>query len=289
MNDISFRVYFVEASGEKYRTIQAGVESTQMVDIIIFHFDASQNVVPYLTAFCRNLVYVIFAQLFQVQFRLFGADERRSYTYIYLFAFTGFKADQCAGMLIVGFQFIGIDVTIGNSCRISKRLVKLQYEVILEVCRNTAAVLGRITDNLVFRRDDFHKRTVVESIYNYIRVIVLRESEAECCRSFCRSNLGYYIMVGKVYFVIVRSSRFCFMREPAGTLILIENGFTGNRHDGELTVIIDPGAGLVGLFKTSDFIGIIGICPAIPHFSGLGNPKVHSPGKGDSGISVSGR
>ena len=35
MNDISFRVYFVEASGEKYRTIQAGVESTQMVDIVI--------------------------------------------------------------------------------------------------------------------------------------------------------------------------------------------------------------------------------------------------------------
>ena len=58
MNDITFRIYFVEASGEKYRTIQAGVESTQMVDIVIFHFDASQNIIPHFTSLGCNLVYI---------------------------------------------------------------------------------------------------------------------------------------------------------------------------------------------------------------------------------------
>lgn len=42
-----------------------------MIDIIVFHFNTSQNLVPYLAAFRSNLFNVVRTQLFQVQFRLF--------------------------------------------------------------------------------------------------------------------------------------------------------------------------------------------------------------------------
>ena len=41
VHHVSFGIYLIETSGEQYRTIQAGVECTQMVDIIIFHFNTS--------------------------------------------------------------------------------------------------------------------------------------------------------------------------------------------------------------------------------------------------------
>ena len=288
MNDITFRIYFVEASGEKYRTIQAGVESTQMVDIVIFHFDASQNIIPHFTSFGCNLVYIIAAQFFQIQFRLFGADERRSYTYIHLFAFVGFETNHCTGMLVFCFQLICIDIAIGNGCRISKRLVELQNKIVLKVFRNSAAILRCVADYLIFRRDDFYKRTVIKSIYNDIRIII-GKCKTESGSSLCRSYLSDNIMIGKVYFIVIRSSRLSLVREPAGTLILIKDHLAGYRHDSKLTIVINPGTGLVCLFKSSDFISIVRIGPSISHLTGLRNPEVHPPGKGDSGISVSRR
>ena len=52
----------------------------------------------------RCLFNVVRTQLFQVQFRLFRADKRRSYTHIYLFALAGFETDQCTGMIVCRFQ-----------------------------------------------------------------------------------------------------------------------------------------------------------------------------------------
>ena len=278
VHNVSFGIYFIEASGEQYRTIQAGVECTQMVDIIVFHFDTSQNVVPYLAAFRCNLFNVVRTQLFQVQFSLFGADERRSYTHIYLFALAGFETDQCTGMIVCRFQFVGVNHTTGYGSRISKRFVEYQYKVVFKVGRNTTAVFSSIADNLVLRRDHFHKRAFIEGVYHYIRVVVFGESETESGGSLCRSNLRHYIMVGKIYLIVIRGSRFSFVREPTGTLVLIEYCFTGDRHDSKLTVIIDPGTWLMGLFESPDLVSVIRIGPSIAHFTSLRNPKVHSPG-----------
>ena len=289
MHHVSFGIYLIETSGEQYRTIQAGVECTQMVDIIVFHFDTSQNVVPYLAAFRCNLFNVVRTQLFQVQFSLFGADERRSYTHIYLFALAGFETDQCTGMIVCRFQFVGVNHTTGYGSRISKRFVEYQYKVVFKVGRNTTAVFSGITDNLVLRRDYFHKRTFIKSVYHYIRVVVFGESETESSGSLCRSNLRHYIMVGKIYLIVIRGSRFSFVREPTGTLVLIEYCFTGDRHDSKLTVIINPGTWLMGLFESSDLVSVIRIGPSIAHFTSLRNPKVHSPGQRNGRVSISGR
>ena len=289
VHHVSFGIYLIETSGEQYRTIQAGVECTQMVDIIVFHFDTSQYIVPYLAAFRCNLFNIVRTQLFQVQFRLFRADKRGSYTHIYLFALAGFETDQCTGMIVCRFQFVGVNHTTGYGSRISKRFVEYQYKVVFKVGRNTTAVFSGITDNLVLRRDYFHKRTFIKGVYHYIRVVVFGESETESSRSLCRSNFGHYIMIGKIYFIIIRSSRFSFMREPTGTLILIKYCLTGYRHDGKLTVIIDPRTWLMGLFESSDLVSVIRIGPSITHFTSLRNPKVHSPGQRNGRVSISGR
>ena len=260
-----------------------------MIDIIVFHFNTSQNIVPYLAAFRCNLFNVVRTQLFQVQFRLFRADKRGSHTHIYLFALAGFETDQCTGMIVCRFQFVGVNHTTGYGSRISKRFVEYQYKVVIKVGRNTTAVFSGITDNLVLRRDYFHKRTFIKSVYHYIRVVVFGESETESSRSLCRSNFGHYVMIGEIYFIIIRSSRFSFMREPTGTLILIKYCLTGYRHDGKLTVIIDPGTWLMGLFESSDLVSVIRIGPSIAHFTSLRNPKIHSPGQRNGRVSISGR
>ena len=44
----------------------------------------------------------------------------------------------------------------------------------------------------------------------------------------------------------------------------------------------------MGLFETANFVCSVNILPAIPHFSGLGCPEVHSPRAGNSRICISG-
>ena len=59
-------------------------------------------------------------------------------------------------------------------------------------------------------------------------------------------------------------------------------------HDGELSVIIDPWAGLVGLLESPDFVGCIRVLPSVPHLARLRCPEVHSPRTCNSGIGVPG-
>ena len=80
MYDIPIGIHFVEATWEKDGTIQAGIESTQFVYIIVIHPDTSQHFVPSLTTGIRYFIKRPSAQLFQIQLSLFGTDKRRSDT-----------------------------------------------------------------------------------------------------------------------------------------------------------------------------------------------------------------
>ena len=40
------------------------------------------------------------------------------------------------------------------------------------------------------------------------------------------------------------------------------------------------------LLEASDLVSIVGILPAVAHFSRLWSPEIHSPGAGNSGICV---
>src|SRR5260221_14672215 len=61
---------------------------------------------------------------------------------------------------------------------------------------------------------------------------------------------------------------------------------TAYRHDAKLPVIVHPWGRLVGLLETPDPGSIIGILPAIAHYTGLGRPEIHAPGQRNGRIGV---
>ena len=78
------------------------------------------------------------------------------------------------------------------------------------------------------------------------------------CRSWCRCNsIDCYREVfvitafngaapfggNSLYTVIIRSCFLCLMRKPGSTAVLINLQLFGHRHNGELSVVIDPGTG----------------------------------------------
>jgi len=177
---------------------------------------------------------------------------------------------------------------IGKSCFISERFIKFDNEIVFEIIRYTTAILGRITDNLVFFRDHFDIGTFVKRIHYDIGMFVFRESETKHGSTISRCQFGFHIMLCQIDFIVVRFCYLTLMREPTGPSILIKFRNTDNRHDGKLPVIIDPGTWLMGLFKATYLIGGIGIPPSIPHLTGLRGPKIHTPRTCYSRIGVTG-
>ena len=205
---------------------------------------------------------------------------------MYLFAFMCLETDNGSGMLCCLFGNIFLQIAIDYRSFICERLVEFNNKVVFKVGRNTTAVFSGITDNLVLRRDYFHKRTFIKGVYHYIRVVVFGESETESSRSLCRSNFGHYIMIGKIYFIIIRSGSFSFVGKPTGTLLFIEFRFAYYRHNRELSVIINPRTGLMCLFKSTNLISRISVLPSVSHLSCLWSPEIHPPRTGNGRISI---
>ena len=63
MNRIAVFVDFVEASWEEHRPIEAAVERTQMVDIVVFHLDTAQHLVPTMAPLRHDFIEIAVAQL----------------------------------------------------------------------------------------------------------------------------------------------------------------------------------------------------------------------------------
>ena len=79
------------------------------------------------------------------------------------------------------------------------------------------------------------------------------------------------------------------MREPAGTFVFIKFRRSCHRHDRKLSVIVDPRAGLMGLFESPYLVSRIDIRPSVSHLSRLWSPEVHAPRAGDGRIRIARR
>ena len=120
-------------------------------------------------------------------------------------------------------------------------------------------------------------------------MIVFGESETEKDGTFRRNHFCHYIMLCKIYFIVVRSGSLAFMSKPTGTFFLVKHRFAYYRHDRKLPVIVNPRTGLMGLFEASNLVLVIFILPAISHLSGLWYPEIHAPWHGHCRICVAGR
>ena len=178
------------------------------------------------------------------------------------------------------------DFTIAYGCRVSEGLVESNGEVVLKVGRYATAVFGRVADDLILGRNNFHIRTIVECINYYIRILALGKGKAEYGCPLRRYNFCCNIVIGEECAVVIGCRYLRFMIEPACTLVLVEYGLTCNGHDGELSVVVYPRAGLMCLFETSDTVRCIGISPSFSHLSGLWGPEVHPPGHCDGRIGI---
>ena len=95
-------------------------------------------------------------------------------------------------------------------------------------------------------------------------------------------------MLCEINLIIISLSYLSLVREPAGTLVLIELRRAYDRHDRKLSVVVDPRARLVRLLESTNLIRRINILPTVTHLTGLRRPEVHAPRTCDSRIGVTG-
>ena len=98
---------------------------------------------------------------------------------MYDFAFPGAETDDSSGMIGFLFQTAFFQFFISESAFVRERLIELDDKVIFEVLGYSATVTGGIADDFIFFRNYFYVRTLVESIYNNVRMLVFGKSEAE--------------------------------------------------------------------------------------------------------------
>ena len=162
-------------------------------------------------------------------------------------------------------------------------------KIVAEVVRHASTVASGIAHHLALSRNHPDIAALVESIYHHMGAVGLREGEAHQCRTLRRTNLCRDIIVGEIDTIIIRCSLLSLMREPTSTFLLVEDWLAHGRHQGELTVIINPRTRLVRLLQTSYLASRISIYPPISHLARLWHPEVHTPRHGNGRISIARR
>ena len=136
---------------------------------------------------------------------------------------------------------------------------------------------------------DLDVRSAVEGVDHHARLVRLGEGEAHDRSPLGRGDLGLNIVVGKVYRIVVGPCFLRLVREPALAGVLVDLILPAYGHDGELSVVVDPRRGLVGLLQTPDGVGPVGIDPSAAHLARLGRPEVHAPRQGHGRVGVARR
>ena len=166
-------------------------------------------------------------------------------------------------------------------------MVELQDEIVTEIVRNTSAVAGGVAYDAALGGKDAHFGTAVIGVEHNAGTLGLGEGEAEDDGTFRGCHLCRHVVVGQQYAVIVGQGYLALVAKPTGAVVIGENQFPCCRHDGELTVVVHPGTGLVGLLEAANFVGVIGINPSVAHRGGLRSPEVHAPRQCRGRIGVS--
>ena len=138
---------------------------------------------------------------------------------------------------------------------IGKVLVKGDDKVVAEALGHTAVVEGGIAHYLALLGQYLHVRAVVVGVDHHEGRVGLGECEAEAGGTLGGCNLCHHIVVGQIGAIVVGQCLLGLVGEPAGALLLVEDGASGDGHQREHAVVIDPRTGLVGLLEATDFVG----------------------------------
>ena len=194
------------------------------------------------------------------------------------------EAYKSTGMIGCNLHIL-CELTVSDSGNILERSVRLHDEPVLEIRGETARIPCAVSHNGLSVRKNLYIRSPVKGIDHKIRHFRLRISDTEHRRTLGRGHLSQGIMICEINAIIIRCSLLCLMREPAGSLMLIEDRLR-DRHDGELAVIVDPWRRLMRLLEAADLVMCIHIRPSVTHRTCLRSPEVHTPRHGHSRISI---
>lgn len=134
---------------------------------------------------------------------------------INLLSVKGVKPSQCSKMIILQFcWFFQICIVIEYRTW-NKRFIKNDYKIILEISWYCPRIFSCITDNLTFVRYNFHIWSIVECIYEHISTASLWKLKTKRNSPLSKSDFCRYIVIGKVYTIIVWFFYFRLMQKPA--------------------------------------------------------------------------
>ena len=289
MDDLSISVNLIEFTREQQRTIHTRIEGPILVQITTVDLNLAQILVPGRFSLLDNRIETVATQLLQIDLCLLRTDKRGSHLRMNDLSLTGSETDHGTDMIIRLLLHTLAQASVREGCLISEWLIKLDHEIVLEIIGHATAVLRGITNDLVLLRNDLDGRTLIESVDHDIRMLILRESKAEHRGPVGRRQLRHDVVLRQVYLIIISLRHLSLVREPAGPLILVKLRLTDDRHDRELSIVIDPRTGLVRLLETTDLVCRIDILPPIAHLACLWRPEIHTPRPGDSRVSVTGR
>ena len=262
-----------QVSRKKDGTVKARIEGPDIVDVRILDRDASQNLVPAGSAGLGDLVHSPSFQFLEVDSRLILADEGGGHVEVYLLSLGGLEADHC-------------DAAVHHPGL--KRRVADHHKVIPEVLCDSTMVVGGVAFYSVALLVNLDK-PALERVEDEVGDILLRIGQPESRGSPGRGELSHDIMLGQIDFIIIWLDGLGLVGKPALAAFLIVHRACRDRHDREGAVVVDPGAGLVGLFKAADLCRGIGVRPSVPVHAGLRSPEMSTPREGDGGVGVAGR
>ncbi|MPM54701.1 hypothetical protein SDC9_101480 [bioreactor metagenome] len=152
----SLCINFIKLPREERRAIEGGIESTLVIDIVVFYFYSTQYIIPQFPPFRLNGLKIIVFNLFQILPGLFVTNKRGGNFRNNLLSFFSGKSDKSARMII--FSLIGIlyNLSVFHHTLIFKWLIKNNHKIIFEVFRNTFAIACCVTDDGIFPRNNFH-------------------------------------------------------------------------------------------------------------------------------------
>ena len=282
VNRLALLVDFVETTWEEHRAIQTAVECAQVVNILVLNLNLAQNIVPSLATLSHNLVEGQSIKLLQVKLSLLIADERRSHLENELVATLSACLPSQLMTLVAAVLAFLLTIEILGATHLA---ITLYNKIVLEIVGHTTIVICSETNKLGCRQS-LDGSLTTNGINNNCCLLGIRIGYAEHAGTLCWRHLNNNVVVGKIHLVVVRAGSLSLMREPAGTLILVENHVASDRHDRKTTVIVDPRTWLVSLLETPNLVGRIRVLPSVAISAGLRSPEIHTPWHSNGRISV---
>ena len=287
MDGLALAIDLVEHARELQHAVQRGIENAAVVEIGIGDLDAVELALPDRLGLRLGLLEPVAADLAaQVSLGLFEADERRRHLDADLLALARLEADDRADMIALARRRRGDQTLAVPGLADGEVVVEFGDEVIVEIVGHAAVVVADIAGDAALGLVDRDHRAAGIAVEDDVRVVALREGEAELRGAVGRRDLRCDVVIGEIDLVAVRPAVFRLVAVPGRAFVLLHLQRAGRRHQRERGIVVHPRTGLVRLLDAVDLVRVVGVAPAAVGLAGDRRPEVHAPRHRHRGIGV---